>query len=119
MYHCFNVVTGASGYPAAVLIRALEPVEGIDTSASGPGRLCRALGIDRRLNGWDVTQGALYLARGPRPEPPIVAGPRIGVPYAGAWALKPRRFFVAQSPWVSARRRPRPPGGATPGRPGV
>ena len=62
MHHCLNVVTGPGGHASAVLLRALEPVSNIDTSASGPGRLCRALAIDRRLNGHDLTTGELVLA---------------------------------------------------------
>ncbi|MEK6606151.1 MAG: DNA-3-methyladenine glycosylase, partial [Myxococcota bacterium] len=58
MHHCLNVVTEREGFPAAVLLRALEPLdlpEGIDGSASGPGRLCRAMAVDRRMNGADLT----------------------------------------------------------------
>jgi DNA-3-methyladenine glycosylase len=107
MYHCLNVVTEAEGYPAAVLIRALEPCEGIDAATSGPGRLCRALGVDRRHDRADLTAPPLYLAAGERPAGRAVAGPRVGVPYAGDWALKPWRFYLRDSPWVSRRPRPR------------
>ncbi len=108
MYCCLNVVTEDEGYPAAVLIRALEPCAGIDAPTSGPGRLCRALAIDRRYDRADLTAPPLYLAAGARPAGPVLAGPRVGVPYAGPWALKPWRFYLRDSPWVS--RRPR--GGA-------
>ena len=107
MYYCLNVVTEAEDYPAAVLIRALEPCTGIDASTSGPGRLCRALGIDGRLNETDLTAPPLYLAAGERPTARVVAGPRVGVPYAGPWALKPWRFYLSDNPWVSRRPRPR------------
>jgi DNA-3-methyladenine glycosylase len=103
MYHCLNVVTEDVGFPAAVLVRALEPVAGITLPTSGPGRLCRALGIERRHTGTDLTAGPLYLAAGARPDRPVVAGPRVGVPYAGAWAHKPWRFYVRGNPWVSGR----------------
>jgi DNA-3-methyladenine glycosylase len=107
MYYCLNAVTEAEDYPAAVLIRALEPCAGIDAPSSGPGRLCRALGIDRRHDRADLTAPPLYLAAGERPTARVVAGPRVGVPYAGPWALKPWRFYLRDSPWVSRRPRPR------------
>ncbi len=103
MYWCLNVVTEHDEFPAAVLVRALEPIEGVAASANGPGRLCRALGINRRHNGLDLTQGALYLAARPGPVGPVVAAPRIGVAYAGVWAHKPWRFYVRDSPSVSRR----------------
>jgi len=109
MYHCLNVVTEAEGYPAAVLLRALEPVEGLAASASGPGRLCRAMEIDLACNGADLTNGSLYLAAGATPTGRVVAAPRVGVGYAGDWALKPYRFYLADNPWVS--RVPRHPRG--------
>ncbi|HEY7068112.1 MAG TPA: DNA-3-methyladenine glycosylase [Chloroflexota bacterium] len=108
--HCLlNVVTEAEDYPGAVLLRALEPCAGITRATSGPGRLCTALGIDRRDNGADLTAGPLYLAAGARPAGPVMAGPRVGVPYAGPWALKPWRFYLRDSPWVSRRPRARRP----------
>jgi DNA-3-methyladenine glycosylase len=103
MHYCLNVVTEAVGFPAAVLVRALEPVIGIEAPTHGPGRLCRALGIDLRYNGADLTAGPLYLAAGEPPTGPVVAGPRVGVAYAGAWAHKPWRFYLRDSPWVSRR----------------
>ena len=107
LHCCFNVVTEAAGYPAAVLVRALEPAEGLPpgTSTRGPGLLCRALGIDRRLNGADLVTGALYLEdRGDVVLPAdIAAAPRIGVSYAGAWADRPWRFYVRSSGGGSGR----------------
>jgi DNA-3-methyladenine glycosylase len=116
-------VTEAEGYPAAVLLRALEPVEGLAASASGPGRLCRAMEIDLACNGADLTNGSLYLAAGAAPTGRVVAGRRIGVDYAGDWALKPYRFYVADNPWVSrlprrTRTRPRRVRAAGPARTG-
>ena len=104
MHYCLNVVTEDVGFPAAVLVRALEPVAGITLPTTGPGRLCRALGIDRRHSGTDLTAGPLYLAIGARPDGSVVAGPRVGVPYAGPWAHKPWRFYVRDNRWVSGRR---------------
>jgi DNA-3-methyladenine glycosylase len=111
MHYLINVVTEREGFPAAVLLRSLEPVPPLTASTTGPGRLCRALGIDARHNGADLTAGPLYLAAGASVRGRVVAGPRVGVDYAGAWALKPWRFYEAASPWVSrAPRRgaPRP-----------
>ena len=85
-WHCLNVVTGAEGVPHAVLLRALEPVTGIDDKTWGPGLLCRAMHIDKRLNGADLCADALWLERPPAPgrRPPRIArSARIGVDYAG------------------------------------
>lgn len=105
IHHCLNVVTGPDGHAAAVLIRALEPVEGITGSTKGPGLLCRALEVDRRHNGRDLTVGGdLFLADPGAPGAiEVVARPRIGVDYAGDWAARPLRFYVAGSAFVSRR----------------
>ena len=95
MYHCLNVVTEREGFPAAVLIRAIE-VDGL--LIDGPGRLCRALNIDRTLNRMDLTIGKeLWFEDrgGPVRSHQIGAHPRIGVDYAGVWAIKPFRFRLA------------------------
>ena len=92
MYHCLNVVTEREEFPSAVLIRAIE-IDG--ELIDGPGRLCRALQIDRRLNRVDLTIGeSLWFEdRGKLVERRDVgAHPRIGVDYAGEWAKKPWRF---------------------------
>jgi DNA-3-methyladenine glycosylase len=106
MYWCFNVVTCASGVGAAVLVRAVEPTEGIDAAVrtDGPGRLCRALGITRAHNGANLLGGTLYIEQAP-PVPPRrrARGPRIGVDYAGPWAAKPYRFWIRGNAHVSAR----------------
>ena len=95
MYHCFNVVTEPPGHAAAVLIRSVESVRGIDGRADGPGLLCRALGIDRSDNGHDLLSADLHLASDPRASPPrIRSTPRIGVDYAGDWARCPLRFII-------------------------
>jgi len=107
VWHCLNVVTGAQETPHAVLIRALEPVRGIER-ASGPGLLCRAMNIDRRLNDADLCGDRLWIERPSILAPPRIArSTRIGVDYAGDWALKPWRFFDADSRHVSAFRAPR------------
>ena len=92
MYHCLNVVTEREEFPSAVLIRAIE-IDG--ELIDGPGRLCRALQIDRRLNRVDLTTGeSLWFEdRGALVERgDVEAHPRIGVDYAGEWAKKPWRF---------------------------
>jgi DNA-3-methyladenine glycosylase len=102
VWDCFNVVTATDGVPHAVLVRALEPVEGVAASTHGPGLLCRALGIDRSLHGADLTGGELWIEMPADYRKPRVArATRIGVDYAGAWAKKPWRFFDADSPYVS------------------
>src|SRR5690606_40670858 len=92
-------------------IRALEPVSEIDDTTHGPGLLCRALDIDRSLNGADLLGDVLWIERPAQwVRPRIVRSTRIGVDYAGDWAHKPWRFYDASSPYVStvsvaARRR--------------
>lgn len=110
-WHCMNVVTATEGVPHAVLLRALEPVAGIDDKTWGPGLLCRAMHIDRRLNGADLCGDTLWLERPPTPSrrpPRIARSARIGVDYAGEWARRPWRFYDRDSRYVStvsARRR--------------
>lgn len=102
-WNCLNVVTGAAGTPHAVLLRAVEPVANVTDRTSGPGLLCRALGVDRRLNCVDLCGTHLWIER-PAIERKvrIARSTRIGVDYAGDWAHKPWRFFDADSPYVSA-----------------
>jgi DNA-3-methyladenine glycosylase len=115
MHHCLNVVTEHEDYPAAVLIRAVQPCEGIELMAArrrrqdmrlmakGPGNLCQAFGIERCLNGIDLCGDVLFLEdRGSRPAD-IVATTRIGVEYAGPWKDMPWRFYIAGHPGVSKR----------------
>ena len=107
-WNCLNVVTAREGLPHAGLLRALEPLEGLAERTSGPGLLCRALRIDRRLNGADLLGEELWLER-PAKRAPIRIGRsrRIGVEYAGEWAARRWRFFDRASCYVStARRRP-------------
>jgi DNA-3-methyladenine glycosylase len=115
MHWCLNAVTEAVGYPAAVLIRALEPMAGLETMrrrrgardrnlCAGPARLCEALGVTGALNGAPLQRGALRIVRGPRAalrRDKIAAGPRIGITRATDWPL---RFYIKDSPWVSGAR---------------
>jgi DNA-3-methyladenine glycosylase len=125
MYHQFNVVTGVTGVPHAVLVRALEPVEGLAlmrrrrgggmdlTLTSGPGKLCIALGIDRRLDRADLLGDRLWLEPGRRVGPSAIAsGPRVGIDYAEEWVGRPWRFWLRDSPFVSRAGRPSSPAGA-------
>jgi DNA-3-methyladenine glycosylase len=104
MYHCMNVVTEPEGNGAAVLIRALEPVRNIVLNTRGPGLLCKAMQIDRSLNGKDMRSDDFYIAAtgGMRIEA-IVRRPRIGVAYAGAWADHPLRFYIEGNPYISKK----------------
>ena len=97
-----NVISGPPGAPQAVLLRALEPLAGLSARTWGPGLLCRALHIDRRLNGADLRGDVLWLEQ-PRRRPAvrIARATRIGVDYAGDWAHRPWRFFDRDSPFVS------------------
>ena len=116
-WNCLNVVTGRAGVPHAVLLRALEPLGGLTERTWGPGLLCRALHIDRRLNGADLRGDRLWLEhpRAPVRAVRIARATRIGVDYAGQWAQRPWRFYERESPFVSpapAGRRPRVPAAA-------
>ncbi|XP_024408877.1 DNA-3-methyladenine glycosylase [Desmodus rotundus] len=123
MYFCMNVSSRGDG--ACVLLRALEPLEGLETMrrlrstyrrgstgralkdrelCSGPSKLCQALAIDKSFDQRDLTKDkAMWLEQGlPQPrEPAVVAAPRVGIGNAGEWAQKPLRFYIQGSPWVS------------------
>jgi len=104
MHHCFNAVTEVEGFPGAVLVRAIEPLENADRGA-GPALVCRALNIDRACSGLDLTNSSLFLEQAPIiPDDEVRVGPRIGVDYAGEWAAHPWRLWVADSAYVSRRR---------------
>jgi DNA-3-methyladenine glycosylase len=98
MYDCFNVTCRVEGSGHAVLVRGGEPVSGIEpgTRCDGPGRLGRAMGITRALDGADLTGDELFLCARTR-RPAITVTARVGVAYAGEWADKPWRFFDATS----------------------
>ena len=108
MHWCLNAVTECTDYPAAVLIRALEPLAGVHTMrarrgkeplCSGPARLCTALGVTGDLNGASLQRGPLRIVAGTKPGRGMIAtGPRIGVTEAADWPL---RFYLKDSPWVS------------------
>jgi DNA-3-methyladenine glycosylase len=107
--HCVNVVTGPEGFPAAVLLRAGEPVEGCLHPTRGPGNLCRALAIRRdHDNGRDLEGEDLFIEDAPRPAERVIAAPRVNVHYAGPWADRPWRYLLHGNPFVS---RPVPAGG--------
>ncbi len=107
-----NLVTGREGEPQVVLIRAIEPVIGVELMAArrgfdakrreignGPGKLCQALGLDRRHYGGDLIHGALFLAEGGAGE--VGTSARINIPYAGDWIDKPWRFYERGNRYVS------------------
>jgi len=114
MYNQFNVVTNVADAPHAVLIRALEPVEGIELMrqrrhgqpdhnlTNGPGKLCIALGIDRRLDVADLLGNKVWIEDAARiPRSRIISGPRVGIDYAGEWVDKPWRFWIKGNSFVS------------------
>nr|HEX4315932.1 DNA-3-methyladenine glycosylase [Kofleriaceae bacterium] len=94
IHEMFNIVTGPDGHGEAVLVRAIAPLAGLPDDATvgrGPGKVTRALLLDRRHDRRDLARGALFVAAHAAP-PAIAVGPRIGVDYAGAWAAAPLRF---------------------------
>jgi DNA-3-methyladenine glycosylase len=101
IHQCMNVVCEPKGHPAAVLLRALEPVGHLER-ARGPGLLCSAMRIDRKHDGHDLLSESLFLDD-PREtrSVTIVRRPRIGVDYAGEWANKLLRFYIKDNPYVS------------------
>ncbi|MDQ2938216.1 MAG: DNA-3-methyladenine glycosylase [Acidobacteriota bacterium] len=116
MYYQFNVVTNVEDIPHAVLIRGVEPVEGIEVMrrrrhrqpdhnlTNGPGKLCIALGIDRKLDRADLLGDHVWLENAENIRPSqIASGPRIGIDYAAEWVDKPWRFWVKNNPYVSRR----------------
>lgn len=117
MYYQFNVVTGPVDRPHAILIRAVEPVEGVETMearrgatklqnlTSGPGKLCIAMGIDRSQNGADLRGDEVWIERYKTfKETAISTGKRIGIDYAGDFIDKPWRFWVTGNKFVSKNR---------------
>lgn len=103
IHELFNIVTGPAGEGQAVLIRAIAPYLGLpdDTAVGrGPGKVTRALGLDRRHDRRDLARGDLFVAAAVVPGR-IARGPRVGVAYAGAWANRPLRFWWRDHPAVS------------------
>jgi len=105
MHWCVNVVTQQEGMASAVLLRALEPVKNVEGRTQGPALLCKAMGIDGRLNGCDLLGDELYLRRPRAGGGPvsIVKRPRIGVDYARHWARRLLRFYIRGNAFVSKR----------------
>lgn len=123
MHFCFNASCFRKDHPAAVLVRAVEPTEGLETMrrlreggkprkralrdrdlCAGPGRLCQAMGIDRALDGEDLlrsSQLAILDRSAGQSEPPIVRTPRIGLGEVGFWKDEPLRFVWADHPFRS------------------
>ena len=102
MHWCMNVVTEEEGHASAVLLRAIEPVKNVEGRTQGPALLCKAMGIDRRLNGHDLLSDDFFVARPAREEPVrIVKRARIGVDYARHWARRLLRFYIRGNPFVS------------------
>jgi DNA-3-methyladenine glycosylase len=103
VHEMFNIVTGAEGDGEAVLVRAIAPLHGMPDDPKigrGPGKVTRALLLDRRQDRRDLARGGLFVASALVP-PAIEVGPRIGVDYAGAWAAQPLRFWWRDHPSVS------------------
>ncbi len=116
MYYQFNVVTNIRDTPHAVLVRALQPVEGIENMrdrrqthsdrnlTSGPGKLCIAMGIDRKLDREDLLGERVWIEEFARiPPTRIGTGPRVGIDYAEEWIEKPWRFWLKDNPFVSKK----------------
>jgi DNA-3-methyladenine glycosylase len=117
MHYCFNVVTEAQGFPAAILVRALEPVEGLDLMrrhrrgrtgvelTNGPAKLCYALAIDRTLNGEDlIVSDRLWIERDtPVPGAGVATGPRVGVTGDDKALAAPWRMWIRDNPYISRR----------------
>ena len=114
IYHCLNIVVNQECSPEAVLIRSLEPVDGVDLMkrrrhtdqllnlCSGPGKLCTAMGISKMQNGADLCGEAIYLLSGATVAPEsIISTPRINIDYAGEVRDLPWRFILKDNPFVS------------------
>ncbi len=123
MYYCFNIVTREVGNPQAVLIRAVEPIGGFDLMAqnrfkntynqltknqiknltNGPGKLCRALLIDKKLNGEDLCGDKLYVETGDNEKFNIISAKRVGIDYAGEAKDYLWRFYIEDNKYVSIK----------------
>jgi len=117
VHEMFNVVTNREKKADAILIRALEPLAGVETMlkrinksspariTSGPGKLTKALGIDRKLNGEQLGTNKIWIEdQGLKIKPAnIVSSPRIGIDYAGDDALLPWRFTIRDNKWISKK----------------
>ena len=102
MHYCMNVVTEREGHASAVLLRAIEPIKNIEGKTCGPGLLCRAMKIDKKLNGHDLLSSDFFIAEPERAEKfSIVKRPRIGVDYAKHWAKRHLRFYIKGDAFIS------------------
>ncbi|HEY3931270.1 MAG TPA: DNA-3-methyladenine glycosylase [Verrucomicrobiae bacterium] len=102
MYFCMNVVTEREGHASAVLLRAIEPMKNVEGRTCGPGLLCRAMKIDRRLNGHDLLSGNFFIAASSESEIfSTIKRPRVGVDYAKHWAKRHLRFYIKDNPFIS------------------
>jgi DNA-3-methyladenine glycosylase len=106
MYKMLNIVTADVNDAQAVLIRAAEPLDGLQADLSGPGKLCRDMHITRGQNGLDLTADELFLLDNPDDHPKITRTKRVGIDYAKEWTHALLRFYDAQSPAVSKPRQP-------------
>jgi DNA-3-methyladenine glycosylase len=123
LYYCFNVVTSVANTPQAVLIRAIEPVDGLEDMAlirynrsyedlkkkeiinltSGPSKLCTALRLDKTLNGVDLTSDILFIEDTNYPKFQTVKTTRIGIDYAEEAKEYPWRFYIKDNPYISKK----------------
>lgn len=104
VWHCLNFVTREMGTPHAVLLRAIEPIQGDLGKTNGPGLLCKSMGIDLRHNGMDLEGDALWLERpSVFKAPSVVKSARIGIGDRGVYTHVPWRFHDAESKYVSKR----------------
>lgn len=102
IHHCVNIVTEKEGNGTAVLLRAIEPIKNIEGRTQGPGLLCKAMHIDKQLNGHDLLSNNFYVARSATESSiTIQEKPRIGVDYAKHWAAKLLRFYIKGNSFVS------------------
>ncbi len=102
MYFCFNVVTKSEKYPEAVLIRAVEPLAGIKSATNGPGKLCIAMNIDKKLDGLPLNNGPLFIAESEEKiKSKMGSSARIGISHKNAAKDWPLRFYITDNPYVS------------------
>lgn len=116
IHHLFNIVTNTKGHADAILIRAIEPLNGLETMlerrqkskldktlTSGPGNVSKALGLSKTLNSISVSSDTIWFEKPKLKTPDIVKTTRIGIDYAGEDALLPWRFYDAHSKFVSVK----------------
>ena len=115
MHHLFNIVTNKKNIPHAILIRAIEPLTGINSMlkrknkqkknfnlTSGPAKLTKALGITTNQNGISLLNNIIWIENKKNiPDKQIIASPRVGIPYAEEHILNPWRFRIKDNPWTS------------------